>query len=469
MSAAALSEVARMLKDECGIELGPSQLPSLQAAIGRVDPELTAAALLDRPVAPRTMRRLIDEITIRETFFFRHQSELEAIDWHSLLDAARARGSELVRVWIAGCASGEEAYTVAILACEAFACAFPPVRVLGTDIAPTALEQAIAGRYSERSVRTLREGIRGRYFSSVNGATCVGERLRGLVEFRGHNLVRDTIPPAGERFDVILCRNVLIYFDHPTVERVLGALEGALAPDGLLLLGAADRLSRQSMKPVAKIRPGGPADTVGARSPRARPSARRGLARPSGANELGREIERSTPVFERSTSVTALAPAGPGVASTPTAGSSANAPEAPQPTPEQAMKAADRSELDLAVRIARDILVQDPLESQAHFIRGVAELARENAQGALEPLRRALYIDPNFGLAAFKLACAHDMLGEVTPARRAYERTLRTLDHCAAEQKIRSSQSDLLDIASACHTRLLVLRPRSADSHRDRG
>jgi Tfp pilus assembly protein PilF len=109
------------------------------------------------------------------------------------------------------------------------------------------------------------------------------------------------------------------------------------------------------------------------------------------------------------------------------------------------------------VRIAKDILAEDPLDSQAHFIRGVAELAREDPRAALEPLRRALYIDPNFSLAAFKLACAHDALDELGPARRTYERTQRTLDHCAAEQRTRSEDLDLLDIASACHIRLKAL------------
>ena len=121
------------------------------------------------------------------------------------------------------------------------------------------------------------------------------------------------------------------------------------------------------------------------------------------------------------------------------------------------MKAADRGELDLAVQIAKDVLAKNPLDSQAHFIRGVAEFAREDARAAVEPLRRALFINPNFGLAAFKLACAHDALGELGSARRAYERTQRTLDHCATEQRTRSEELDLLDIAAACHTRLEAL------------
>jgi chemotaxis protein methyltransferase CheR len=436
----ALVEVASMIQRESGIELKPSQFPSLQAAIARVDRGLTAEALLHRVISSETIERLIDEVTIRETFFFRHPSELDAIDWPCVLRSARARGSELIRVWVAGCASGEEAYTIAILASEAFASASPPVRVLATDIAPTALEQAIVGRYGERAVRNLPGGVRERYFSSAGAVSTVGERLRGLVEFRRHNLVRDPMPPTGEqRFDVILCRNVLIYFDRPTVEHVLERLEGALAPAGLLLLGAADRLSGQSL-PVPRGQPGG------------------AVARLSSAREPHRGVLRGSPGRDRAGvkrphSTPARPPEQASREQEPCEQPSLD----PRPTPADAMKAADGGELDLAVQIAQDVLAENPLDSQAHYIRGVAELARQDARAALEPLRRALYIDPNFSLAAFKLACAHDALGELGPARRTYERTQRTLDHCATEQRTRSDQLDLLDIAAACHTRLKAL------------
>ncbi len=441
----ALVEVASMIQRESGIELKPSQFPSLQAAIARVDPGLTAESLLDQAISSQTIERLIDEVTIRETFFFRHPSELDAIDWPCVLQSARARGSELIRIWVAGCASGEEAYTIAILASEAFASASPPVRVLATDIAPTALQQAIAGRYGERAVRNLPGGMRERYFSSTGAVSTVGERLRGLVEFRRHNLVRDPMPPTGEqRFDVILCRNVLIYFDRPTVEHVLERLEGALAPAGLLLLGAADRLSGQSL-PVPRGQPGGAA----ARLCSAREPHRGALRRSPGRDKASVKRPHSTPARHPQQASREQGPREQPLAEQTST--------RPRPTSGDAMKAADGGKLDLAVQIAQDVLAEDPLDSQAHYIRGVAELARQDARAALEPLRRALYIDPNFSLAAFKLACAHDALGELGPARRAYERTQRTLDHCATEQTTRADQLDLLDMATACHTRLKAL------------
>jgi len=428
---AALTEVARMIQRESGIELKPAQLASLQAAISRVGRGLTAEDLIGEAVSAQTLERLIDEITIRETFFFRHRAELDAIDWYSMLDAARARGSDVVRVWVAGCASGEEAYTVAILACEAFASAAPPVRLLATDISPTALEQAITGRYGKRATRLLQEGLRRRYFTTEGETVSVGERLRALVEFRRHNLVRDPIPPSGEPFDVILCRNVLIYFDPPTVKRVLGALDGALAPAGMLVLGAADRLSRQGHS-GSRARPGG----AGRRTARRTRTARAGA--PARSSKQDAAAAGSEP-------------------STPRAGRSEETPKPPRPGLADALGAADRGDLELAILLARDVLTEDPLDSEAHYICGVAELARGDARAALGPLRRALYIDPNLSFAAFKLASAHDALGEAEPARRAYERTLRALDHSTASQASQSSRLDLLDMTAGCHARLRAL------------
>jgi chemotaxis methyl-accepting protein methylase len=425
----ALEQIAGILERQSGIKLAPAQFGALEAAIARVEPGLTAEKLLRRlsssassatgASAPQTsgsdetLLRLIDQVTIRETFFFRHPGELEAIDWPAMLHAARGRGAEQVRVWVAGCASGEEAYTIAILACEAFAMATPPVRVLASDIAPTAIKQAERGSYNERSARNLTPALRERYFTSAAGMITVSARLRGLVQLRSHNLVRDHVPPPGEqRFDLILCRNVLIYFDRATVERVIKALEGALAPEGLLLLGAADRLSGQGVMSGQSVI-----------APASRVKPRR------------------------------KAPVAPVPVETPPRPAPTQSPSALQ----RALQAADRGRLDLALSATREALQVDPLNAEAYFIQGVAELAGEHAGAAVEPLRRALYIDPNHSPAAFNLARAHDALREHHAARRAYERTLRTLDHEGQTHSVASARLERVDIAAACHARLREL------------
>ena len=219
----------------------------MEAALGRIeagtDPAAFARGLTDPRRGARLLARLIEEVTVKETSFLRDHGQLASIDWPLLLSRAHARGNARVRVWTAACATGEEAYSLALLASEAFGAERPPVSILATDISPDALARARVGSYRARSVRDLGPEMRARHLRADGEQLVVGERLREVVTFARHNLVRDPFPPLGEApFDLILCRNVLIYFDAATVGRVLTSLEQALASTGTLVLGAADAL-----------------------------------------------------------------------------------------------------------------------------------------------------------------------------------------------------------------------------------
>ena len=135
----ALDLVADLVLRESGIRLRAVQHPALRSAIERALPNEDPAAFLrlaSSPVdGPRAIATLIDEVTIKETFFFRDRRQLDAIPWQALLENARSAGSTEIRIWCAACATGEEAYTIALLACEAFgtaatACADPGHRHL---------------------------------------------------------------------------------------------------------------------------------------------------------------------------------------------------------------------------------------------------------------------------------------------------------------------------------------------------
>ena len=243
----ALDLVAELVLRESGIRVQPGQHPALRSAVARALPNGDPAAFLDlvaNPVeGPRAIATLSDEVTIKETFFYRDRQQLDTIAWRSLLERAQAAGSQEVRVWCAACATGEEAYTLALLACEAFAPASPPVRILATDISSAALEASRAGRYRERSLRTVAPSLRAQYFEPDGEQLLVGGRVRSIVTFAQHNLVTGTMPPLGETaFDLIICRNVLIYFDGETADRVIDGLQRSLRPDGTLILGSADVL-----------------------------------------------------------------------------------------------------------------------------------------------------------------------------------------------------------------------------------
>lgn len=422
----ALEEVAKLLLSESGIRVRAEQTVSLDAAIRRLGRNMDAGAFLRAAEDPDRrgllLDRLIDEVTVQETYFFRQPTELEAIDWHLLYEGARAARSEQVRAWVAASASGEEAYTLAILACEAFRSTEPPVSILATDISQSALAKVERGRYRRRAVRPIEERIRERYFSRQGDELVVGEPLRKLVGSRRHNLLRDPAPPAGEEpFDLILCRNVLIYFDGETAEHVILSLEQSLHPQGMLMLGAADRLCG-SIRRLSRL------DEETAR-PRGRAKARKSPSRPAVRRPLGREAETSA--GERMAAV---------------------------------VQAADEGKLEIVIARTAEMVEDNPLDADAYFIRGLAQLGSGDASAAVISFRRALYVDPVFALAAFKLGRANDMLGREPAARRAYQQALRTLDADDSRHAAILGEVDLGDVAAACRVRLRALQRQTVVS-----
>lgn len=412
---AALEQVADLVRRQTGISLREAQLPSLEAALRRVDPALDAASYL-RADAGRGERgelldRLIDEVTVNETSFFRQRRELDAIDWQLLLDGARASGRDAVRVWVAACSSGEEAYTLAMLASEAFVSATPPVSIVATDISPAILDKARQARYGKRAMRALDADVCRRHFAEVGSEVEVGQGVQNLVEFRRHNLVSDPPPaPGAGSFDLIACRNVLIYFDGDTIEQVIGLLERSLAPAGMLMLGAADRLcgsARRLARPDRQLPP-------------ARAAEARAMRRPLGRSRV------EAPATEG------------GLAA--------------------ALQAADEGSLDTTLELTGRLLEENPLDANAYFVRGLAELGLGDPTSAAASLRRALYVDPAFGLAAFQLGRAHDRRGDGPAAARAYEQALHTLEPGDARHAAILDQVDLGDVAAACAIRLKALR-----------
>jgi chemotaxis protein methyltransferase CheR len=406
-----IAAVAELIRRETGIMLTAVSETVVRSALRRAAPDLKPTEFLraaSDPVRGRDLvDRLIDEVTVQETTFLRDRDQLDSIPWHGLLRSARAAGSPVIRVWSAGCATGEEPYSLALLASEAFAPAPPPIDVLGTDISGGAIGAATVGRYRERAVRALDAPLRRRYLERQSDDTyLVGQRLRELVRFRRHNLVREPVPLPGEAgFDIITCRNVLIYFDTPTAERVLERLDSSLRPDGKLLLGVADALRRPL--PVA-------APQARAERPRAaQPGRRSPVPHPRTPPQESRERRLAA----------ALAAAGQG-------------------------------HRDAALADVQSVLVRNPLDADAHFVYGLVVLEAGEPARAVAAFRRALYTDPTFALAAFTLGCAHDALGDQAAARRAYEQALRTLDPTDTRHELLLQQVDIGDIAAACQTRL---------------
>jgi len=396
-----LAQVRDLIRRETGIALPSAREAAILAAVDRaapgLGPEAFLAAVTDSRGGRGLVNRLIDEVTVQETAFVRDRHQLDAIDWPARRGAARAAGPGPIRVWSAACASGEEAYTLALLAAEAFEPDRPPLDVLGTDISGAALAAAEAGRYGERAVRGLDPGLRERYLDRQDdGSYLVGDRLRSLVRLRRHNLARDPIPPAGEPgFDLVVCRNVLIYLDRGIAGPVIESLRRSLRPGGELVLGAADALQRTEGGPPARPR-------------------------------QPREPRQPKPA----------------------------APDTRQQRLAVALDAAGRGDRDRAQALVAVLLSDDPFDADAHFIDGLVSLEAGRPGDAVAALRRALCADTSFGLAAFTLGRAYDVLGDTGAARRCYEMALRTLDPLDDRHGPMLEQVDIGDVAGACRARL---------------
>jgi chemotaxis protein methyltransferase CheR len=180
-------------------------------------------------------------MTTNESFFFRDDKPFIHFRAQALprLVAARPPGST-IRVWSAASSSGQEAYSLAMIVAESKAVLGDrKVEIIGTDIARDQLARARDGLYSQFEVqRGLPVQMLMRYFKKEDSNWRINDAIKAMAQFREFNLLSD-LRSLG-RFDIVFCRNVLIYFDQPTKARVLGAIAGVMPADGILYLGGAE-------------------------------------------------------------------------------------------------------------------------------------------------------------------------------------------------------------------------------------
>ncbi len=247
MKPQAFEIIAACLRNGSGLIIGPDKLYLLEARLARILKQHAIRdldALADRLAADRggaLTREVIEAMTTNESFFFRDDKPFAHFRTHVVprLLATRPPGARL-RVWSAASSSGQEAYSLAMILAECRAqIANRSFEIVGTDISREQLVRAQEGLYSQFEVqRGLPMQMLVRYFKKDGANWRVNDALRAAVSFREWNLLSDL--RALGQFDVVFCRNVLIYFDQPTKTRVLEAIARQMPPDGLLYLGGAE-------------------------------------------------------------------------------------------------------------------------------------------------------------------------------------------------------------------------------------
>lgn len=186
------------------------------------------------------MDRLLATLSIHVSHFFRNPSTFTALRQSvlpELLQCAAQRNSPL-RIWSAGCAGGEEPYSLALLLTE-MPKPRPGFSLLATDLSPAILDAARAGLYDRARLSEVPAAVLQRYFSPEEDKFRLGEEIRRMVLFRQHNLLLEAFfPPA----DLIFCRNVMIYFSRAEQEKILARFAAAIPEHGFLVLGKAETL-----------------------------------------------------------------------------------------------------------------------------------------------------------------------------------------------------------------------------------
>jgi chemotaxis protein methyltransferase CheR len=237
---------AAVLRNGSGLVIGPDKQYLLESRLGPIMKQhgmrdLDGLADRLRSGAPPVERAVIEAMTTNESFFFRDEKPFAHFRGQALpkLVAARPAAAKL-RVWSAAASSGQEAYSLAMILAECRATlGGRPVEIVGTDLARDQLARAQAGLYSQFEVqRGLPMTMLVKYFHKDGANWQINDPLRAMVSFREWNLLADPRPLGS--FDIVFCRNVLIYFNQATKARVLDAIARQMPPDGLLYLGGAE-------------------------------------------------------------------------------------------------------------------------------------------------------------------------------------------------------------------------------------
>ncbi len=246
-SNASFAILAGLLKTRSGLTIGQDKIYLLETRLTVLMRREKLADLnalaerLGRPGAEPIAREVVEAMTTNESFFFRDDKPFQHFRTQALprLIAARPPGAAL-RIWSAASSTGQEAYSLAmILAENKQVVGNRQIEIVGTDIAREPLTRAREGQYTQFEVqRGLPVQYLMKYFKKEEPHWRLSPAIRQMAQFREFNLLGD-LRPLG-RFDIVFCRNVLIYFDQPTKTKVLEGIATLMPPDGMLYLGGAE-------------------------------------------------------------------------------------------------------------------------------------------------------------------------------------------------------------------------------------
>lgn len=398
-------------------------------------------------VVEAELRNLLNLVTVTETCFFRDASQFRLLRDHiipTLIAERAARGDRTrrIRIWSAGCSSGEEAYSIA-LALEEMRLprthAGWTIEIVGTDVNTHVLEKARRAVYTPRSVRNVEGPLLDRYFARQGRNFVLNDAIRRRVTFEFGNLTQTAMPSTGPQ-DIIFCKNVAIYFRPEITRTLLKGLHDTLAPDGYLLLGHAESLWQVSddfslvehagvfcyRKRTHAIREAGPHADVP--RPLATRSPGRGAASVRTAHRSAIQTKPEAAIDATTRYDSCLEAFRAGDWDNAEAALVTLVEICPTFVPALLLLGGlyvHRGRFDEAMRQAELVLKLSDLEPRAHLLLGMIAARQQRSDEALLALRRALYLDDSLALAHFWLGNLYRDRGDLARACHEYENVVR--------------------------------------------
>ena len=425
--------VADLIQQRLGLIYNGDKLNDLERRLNHVLREIPDAKLtqtISQLLAGEfeQIPNLIPQLTIPETYFLRNIRLFKALKTKILPEIIkRKKFSHQLNIWSAGCSSGEEPYSVSILLYELLGEKIDQwkINLIATDLNEEILQKARKAIYSEWSFRGVPPDFKARYFVPLNnGDYRLKTEIKKNVTFLQHNLIKGAYPPIASirNFDIILCRNVLIYMSHSTVQAILEKFYRILGDHGYLITGPSEfpTLKNKKFAPFivegtifyykSKLRRNKqqPAQTI---------SRRKNISKPV----MPKSTAKRHPDISRKKSQFSLE-----IAKMDEKGDKEKEPETNELN--LIRKLADQGRLDEALEICEQYVKRQSMDKNGYYLLGTILMEKGDLQKAEISFHRAIYFDPSFIMAHFALANIFSMTNRPDEAKKYYKNVLKILN-----------------------------------------